>query len=473
VRDSIRLPGGDDISDTVIENDEILRIYKSEESFHEAISVLKIIHADPRFNNLVVHTNIHSDASKQFTLQHAMLSFNFLENWTLNQYLNVLDAHLNLLRILSENGLVLKDHLPENFVLDHGNPVFVDFSSVVTKSTRNKTSWINQARGSKSIEKYLISELMYPFMLLPLFVGLINSEHEMRQILKYEYCNSGSPSITWKRVSFKNLFIRFNPVIAFRVSLFLLCKNFYRSETRTLAKAIKLLRILLRKSIRKSNYLSYYQNKAEQFNFENPHDWNCKQASVLEVIKRTKPADVLDIGSNTGWFSILAAKNNCRVKSLDIDPVIVDHLYLCAKKEKLDIEPSVQDFESLAILKEIRLSDREQPLVYSRKLPSFSYDADMVLALGLIHHLVLGLGYSLERIMQLMSALSRHTLVLEFVSLDDEKIVSEQEFFPDFHQSKSAYTKDSIIKFGLDFFDKVEIFPSNPISRELLVFSRS
>jgi SAM-dependent methyltransferase len=230
---------------------------------------------------------------------------------------------------------------------------------------------------------------------------------------------------------------------------------------------------LLRNSNRSSNYLGYYQEKSEQFNFDDSSDWNSKQISVREVIRRAKPADVLDLGCNTGWFSVLAAKNNCRVKSLDIDPVIVDYLYLQAKRDQLDIECGVQDFETIAFFKQISLSDREMPVANSRNLPASSYDADMVLSLGLIHHLVLGLGYSLEKVMELLSSLSRQTLVLEFVGLDDDKILSEQNFFPAFNQSKLGYTKESVIKIGLGFFEKVEIFPSNPITRELLVFTRS
>jgi len=142
----------------------------------------------------------------------------------------VVEAHLELLRILAENGLTLKDHLPENFVLNQGNPVFVDFGSIVKKSARNQIPWINQLRGDKSVEKYLISELMFPFLLLPLFVGLINSEKEMRQILKFEYCNSGLPALSRKRISFKNLFFAFSPSISFKVCLFLLSKKFFKSR---------------------------------------------------------------------------------------------------------------------------------------------------------------------------------------------------------------------------------------------------
>jgi SAM-dependent methyltransferase len=473
VSETFYLPGGDDISSTVLCNDEILRIYRNPESFREAVSILNIIQGEPRLNGLVVPTTIQNSAQENFTLQHDTLSFNLPENWTLNQYVEVVEAHLELLRILAENGLTLKDHLPENFVLNQGNPVFVDFGSIVKKSARNQIPWINQLRGDKSVEKYLISELMFPFLLLPLFVGLINSEKEMRQILKFEYCNSGLPALSRKRISFKNLFFAFSPSISFKVCLFLLSKKFFKSEIKTLSKGVQLSKLLLSSLNRTSNYLDYYKKKDEEFDLDDPRYWNDKQITVRNLISREKPKDILDLGCNTGWFSLLATKNNCKVKAIDIDSVIVDHLHLQAKREHLPIEPSVLDFETLAFFKGITLSDNDLSSTCSRKLPKSSYDADLVLALGLIHHLVLGLGYSLERVMELLSSLARETLVLEFVSLNDDKILSEQDFFPAFNQSKSSYTKENVIIFGLNYFEKVEVFPSNPDTREILVFGRS
>ena len=467
------LPGGDDISSTVLFNDKILRIYRNPESFDEAVSILNIIQDEPRLNDLVVPTTIQNSDGENFTLQHDTLSFNLPENWTLNQYVEVVEAHLVLLRILTEKGLTLKDHLPENFVVNQGNPVFVDFGSIVRQSARNQIPWINQVRGNKSVEKYLISELMFPFLLLPLFVGLINTEKEMRQILKYEYCNSGLPALSRKRINFKNLFFAFSPSISFRVCLFLLSKKFFKSEIKTLSRGVVLSKLLLSSLNRTSSYLDYYQKKDEEFDFEDSKDWNDKQISVRNIIRREKPTDILDLGCNTGWFSLLAAKNNCNVKAIDIDSVIVDHLYLQAKRNQLPIEPSVLDLETLAFFKGVRLSDKDLSVTCSRKLPETSYDADLVLALGLIHHLVLGLGYSLEGVMQLLSSLAREILVLEFVGLDDDKIVSEQDFFPAFHKTESSYSRENVINSGLNYFHEVEVLPSNPNTREMLVFRRS
>jgi SAM-dependent methyltransferase len=473
VKDYFRLPGGDDISETVLVNGEVLRTYKSAELFDEAVTVLHTVQAVPELSDLIVPTKIQINSDDRLTLQHATLSFNLPEHWTLHQYLDVIKSHHSLLQNLKKNQLALKDHLSENFVMDHGRPVFVDFGSIVKENSRKKISWINEGRGRRSVEEYLISDMMFPFMLLPLFVGLINSENEMRQILKYEYCNSGFGKPSWKRINFKSLFFTFKPRISLRVFAFILSVNFYRSETQVLVKAIKLFELLIDGSRRSSNYLDYYKSKDEQFDFDEPKHWNSKQISVGDVLSKENPAVVLDLGCNTGWFSVLAAKNNCRVKSVDIDPVIVDQLYLQAKRQRLDIDVSVLDFHSIAFFKQIRISDNDFSENNPRRLPPASYDSDLVLALGLIHHLVLGLGYSPNSVMQLLASLTRKTLVLEFISLDDEKIRLEENFFPALNDTKSNYSRENIIESGLTYFSKVESFPSNPDSREILVFSKS
>lgn len=471
--DYIRLPGGDDVSDTVLSNGEILRIYKNDQFFREAVSVLGLVQSENLLKDLVVETQICDRAEVKNALLHSVQTFNLPENWTLNQYLDVIQSHYSLINILEKKHLALKDHLPENFVISRGFPVFVDFGSIVNKSSLGEISWLTENRGRKSVAAYLISEMMFPFFLLPIFVGLINSEDEMRKMLKYEYCNSGFKKSSWRRINLKNLFMKFKPSISLRVLVFFLSIRTFRSESEFMARAIELLRVLFANSDRSSSYLDYYQLKNEQFDFDSDADWNTKQTSVRDILVRQDSSDVLDLGCNTGWFSVLAAKHNFKVKAVDIDPVIVDHLYLQAKRENLNVEVAVLGLDDFAYFKGQELSRQDSPGTASRKLPPSAYDADLVLALGLIHHLILGLGYTVEDVMFLLASLTRKTLVLEFVRLDDEKIVSEPEFFPAINQTRLSYTKEQIIQMGLKHFAKVEIFPSNPSTREILVFSRN
>ena len=96
----------------------------------------------------------------------------------------------------------------------------------------------------------------------------------------------------------------------------------------------------------------------------------------------------------------------------------------------------------------------------------------MVLALGLIHHLVLGKGLSIEEVMQRLSSLARESLVLEFIDIDDEKIQNEPSFFRSLKTMSSKYSESILIEQGLRYFSSVESLPSTPSTRRILIFTR-
>jgi hypothetical protein len=99
--------------------------------------------------------------------------------------------------------------------------------------------------------------------------------------------------------------------------------------------------------------------------------------------------------------------------------------------------------------------------------------AELVLALGLVHHLVLGEGRTLESVLETLARLSTRTLVLEFVSLDDEKIRGEPGFFRNLQKSNaSSYNLERAMEIGRRYFHSVSIRPSHPASRTMLVFDK-
>jgi predicted RNA methylase len=62
------------------------------------------------------------------------------------------------------------------------------------------------------------------------------------------------------------------------------------------------------------------------------------------VLREIKPAHVLDVGSNTGEFSFMAAATGASVVSIDRDPETVAALWRSAAAAGADILPLVMDF---------------------------------------------------------------------------------------------------------------------------------
>jgi SAM-dependent methyltransferase len=138
--------------------------------------------------------------------------------------------------------------------------------------------------------------------------------------------------------------------------------------------------------------------------------WSAKQRNVADVLERLKPRRVTDLGSNTGWYSRLAARHAERVVAADSDAACADALYLTAKKEGSNILPLVMDV----------LNPTPSLGSVPDMFPSASdrIGGDLVLALALIHHLHITGRQSFVHIAR---ALRRYgpSAIVEFVDPED------------------------------------------------------
>jgi SAM-dependent methyltransferase len=140
-------------------------------------------------------------------------------------------------------------------------------------------------------------------------------------------------------------------------------------------------------------------------------EWAKKKSSAAQILSTKKPGSVLDIGSGDGWYSQLAARNGARVVSVDRDEASVTKLFSAAVTGQLPILPLVTDFRSM------------NPMLAWAAAPGQAYvdrlRCDMVLALGLVHHLVFEQRLNFELIVRGLSAFARKCLVVEFIGRDD------------------------------------------------------
>ncbi|OHB69067.1 MAG: hypothetical protein A2V70_11560 [Planctomycetes bacterium RBG_13_63_9] len=138
---------------------------------------------------------------------------------------------------------------------------------------------------------------------------------------------------------------------------------------------------------------------------------HAKRALVEEFLASTKPARVLDLGCNTGDYSRLATACGAHVLAVDSDHDAVELLYRRLRENPAPITTMIVDLCNPA--PSIGFMNRERPSFLDR------VDADCVLALALIHHLLVSGNLSLEGIRDMMYELTSRDLVLEFVPTDD------------------------------------------------------
>jgi len=172
---------------------------------------------------------------------------------------------------------------------------------------------------------------------------------------------------------------------------------------------------------------SHWTNYYDQTNYSDPA-FAAKETVVREVLDRTSPAVVWDLGANTGVFSRLAAASGAFVVATDSDPLVVDRIWCdIVEVGETRILPLVDDLTNSSPDLGWNLAERASLVARG--------PADLVMALALVHHLAIGNNVPLDRIAGVLGRLGRRVLV-EFVPKSDSQVrrllATRRDIFPDY-----------------------------------------
>lgn len=141
-------------------------------------------------------------------------------------------------------------------------------------------------------------------------------------------------------------------------------------------------------------------------------------------------ASAWDLGGNTGRFSRVVAQGGTRVVCWDIDPGCVEANYRAARRQK--------ETRVLPLL--LDLTNPSPALGWANAERDAFLDrgpVDLVLALGLVHHLAIGNNVPLDRVARLLAGAGRTALV-EFIPKEDSQVrrmlASREDIFTDYTQ---------------------------------------
>ncbi|HEV7606112.1 MAG TPA: hypothetical protein VGO61_02165 [Steroidobacteraceae bacterium] len=141
-----------------------------------------------------------------------------------------------------------------------------------------------------------------------------------------------------------------------------------------------------------------------------------KLQQVRAWIERTAPSWVLDLGANTGEFSLLAVQGGARVIALDSDHDCMQRLYLHAHHHSAyasAIFPVIAQLDDLCAGRGWR--GREVQGLDAR----LAGHCDLVMMLGLLHHLMIACAIPVAEVAEFAAILTREWLILETVSEHD------------------------------------------------------
>ncbi len=330
---------------------------------------------------------------------------------------------LDLLEELAGRGLTLKDAHGWNVLFEGCRPVFVDFGSIV------------EASPGQAWRPYVEQEFL-EYFLYPLELMAAGHWRIVRTLLR-DFERGISIDLC---ASLAGMAIPPRPETAQSAAF-----AWYRERIRG-----------LNLSPSSTAWAAYYDG---HFPALTPDaNWTPKHHAIHRLLREHRPASVLDIGSNRGWYAMLAAKEGARAVAYDNDELCINQLFTDAVQGGLDV----------------------QPLVMSCVYPSPRYGlgsglveaaverlrCDLVLALALVHHMVFKMHLNFDQIASGLAAYAQKTLVVEFPPHDD---IHVSQWMTDHY---AWYTLENFTRALRAHFPKINPVASHPTPRILLVCER-
>jgi SAM-dependent methyltransferase len=348
--------------------------------------------------------------------------------WTASQWLAAAELTLTLGEEALGHGWILKDATPHNILFIGARPVLVD---ILSFERRDPTSsvWLAYAQY---IRTFLLPLLMNKLLHWPLALSLFKRDG-LEPLELYR-------SLSWPQ--------RLSPAAFFPVTLPAWLERRQEGKTQrnphamqgtaalatdtpTLAppgppKEPELTLHLLKRtlqSLRKRTRAAVSRAATSEWSEYTGSLTHYTAAQVAEknswlnqVLGELRPARVLDVGANTGEYSILAASHGAEVVALERDEAAADRLF------KMSVQKAAQGLSIQTIHADLA---RPTPAVgwdndeSSALLPRLESRFDLVLMLAVIHHLLLLEQIPLDDILALCHRLTTRHLVVEWVPASD------------------------------------------------------
>ena len=214
----------------------------------------------------------------------------------------------------------------------------------------------------------------------------------------------------------------------------------------------------VRDEVEKIKINGYNQNYFEterKSSFSPENSWTAKQRNVYQILTELRPTSVLDISYHPGWYGQLAAVLGSQVISFDTDRNGTTQLYHDVLDKKIPMLPLIMDFTKSTPPRGL---GNHWSIAATERL-----SCDMVLALGLVHHLVKERRLNFDQIAEGLFLFAKKWVLVEFIPRDDRELSQDGlERYP-------WYTLDNFIQVLQLKFKSVKIIPSAPEPRLLLL----
>jgi hypothetical protein len=316
--------------------------------------------------------------------------------WTFSMLKDAALLQLDLLDRALTAGLTLKDATPFNIQFNKGRPVFIDIGSF--EPYQQGEPWLGYRQFSR---QFLYPLMMRAWLDVP-FQPWLRGDMEgptagqMRQMLG-------------GRKRFKALLhVTLQARMESKMS-----GEAVRDELKTAGFNAEMILANVRRLRSLVESLEWQPSKGGWSEYgECTHvgrDRDIKSAFLADVLQRRRPERVVDLGANDGHFTAIAASTGALAVAVDGDEAVLDDLY----RRRTGVDIVLSDLGNLSPSQ--GWAGVERPGLMQRAAP------DLVIAYGVIHHLIYTASVPPSAVLEWLSSLGA-AVALEFVSPDDEMV---------------------------------------------------
>ena len=386
---------------------------------------------------------------KCFLLHDKIPFISYIYEWTLSMIKEAALFTLELQKKLISANLSLKDATPYNVQFNGAKPVFIDFCSIEPIS--NNGVWFAHNQFMQMFAYPLMlksySNIDIKDIMLSRIEGITFEETYKILRLKAKIKPGLAPHLLLPKLISKIGGADRKELDAKAAAKTQNLKNNQAIQTFMINRLIKLI-----KSLKTGKYSGHWNEYIQTKSYSDDSE-KFKQNFVKEFFEKEKVKTVLDLGANTGEYSLIAEKAGCSVIAVDNDHDSVDNLFVQAREKNLNILPLYVDIANPT--PSIGWNNKERPGFIER------IKADCVFALALIHHLMVTNRQPLERIMDLLAGLTNDFLIVEYIGKSDSMFklliknrresydYFEEEFFKSVSSRRFSIIKEAVIP-GMD-----------------------
>ncbi len=365
--------------------------------------------------------------------------------WCFEQLKDAALLTLQTLRISLDYGMIIKDATPYNIQFHKGKPVFIDTLSF---------------EKYNALQPWVAYRQFCQHFLFPLYLEFYLKADLQKIMTTYM---DGIPV----EIISKMLPIKSN--LSLGVWLHVYTQNTFRHSSQTSAEQIRFNKKKL------LNLISHLESIIKKFVVKKSTTWGNyyeetilgkeylanKETLFLDFCKDLPVRSALDLGANEGYFAKILAAKNITVVATDTDSRTIGNLYKFVNKNSIpNILPLILD-----------VTNPSPALGFNNKERSAFHDrikTELVVALALIHHLVIGKNISLEIIAEYFAGISQHLLV-EFVPREDPKV---QQMLASRKDVFEEYTINNFELYFNNYFERVKKENIPGTDRTLYLFKK-